>query len=455
MAIDYYSFDPRKIPWQWDAIKKISKLDFSQGTLDIGFCGIVGSAKTTLAAWLTLDHCARYKDAKALIGRRSFSDLKETSFSELSEMVYATWGKESDRWIRVGDCSINFPWGAQIIGGTWGDGRFEKFKSKNYSWAWLEEPTENSPDEYNGFLNIFRPRVGRVNHNNSDVQENAILYSFNAHDPEHPIYEEFYTNPVEGLTYLFESKERENPFLHENYYENLLKRLDPLNVKRQIFNEWAISTTGTIYHAYDPAKHFKQESYQINRNLPVHISWDFNVADGKPLSVVFFQYSRDHFHFFDEIIIEGIRTEDSCEEIARRGYFNYGFKFILHGDATGKARSTNSKLSDWMIIKEYFTKQKNRPDFKISVPKANPPIRKRHNLVNSYMENGLGENRITLYNKCKTLNKGFKWTAFKKGSNIENDNNDFQHCTTSAGYGLCSTLSGTGLTKATSESRWR
>ncbi len=453
MSLSYYTFDPRLISWQWDAVKKVYNADYEQGTHEFGFCGIVGSAKTTLCAWLTLDHVCKYKDAVAFIGRRSFQDLKETSYAELKELIYNTWGPETESWCYDSTCSINFPWGSEIKGGTWGDGRFEKYKSKQYSWAWLEEPTENSPEEYKGFLSIFRPRVGRLSYKNSDVKENAILYSFNAHDPEHPIYDDFYTNPVDGITHLIESKERDNPFLHPKYYENLLKRLDPINVKRQIFGLWVSSTSGNIYHAYDPNLSYRDYNYKINPLYPVHLTWDFNIGDNKPLSMTCFQYIKDQYHFFDEVVIEGIRTEASCEELSNRGYFNHDLDFIIHGDASGSHRDTRSKLSDYMVIKDFLTKHKNRPRFTFQVPKANPAIRKRHNEVNAYMQNGLGEVRLFVYKKCKNLHKGFKLTSFKKNSSIEDDSKPYQHVTTAAGYGICSTTINKKQRKATTRTR--
>lgn len=454
MSLGYYDFDPRKVPWQWPALKHFTSLDWSLGVHDIGYCGIVGSAKTTLAAWQILDHCCRFRDANAFIGRRSFQDLKETSYTELKDFIENTWGAEAvDSWCMEGTCSIQFPWGSKVTGGTWGDGRYEKYKSKKYSAAWLEEPTENSGEEYNGFLNVFRPRVGRISNNNSDVQENFIIYSFNAHDPEHPIYDEFYVNPVEGLTHLFESKEMNNPFLHDAYYTNLMKRLDPLNIKRQLYNEWTTASVGSIYHAYDPKKNYRDQGYTINKRYPVHISWDFNIGDGKPLSVVMSQYIDDTFHYFDEIIIEGIRTEDSCVEIHNRGYFNHGLTFVLQGDATGASRSTSSRVSDWIIIRDFFNKHPKRPIYKFQVGKSNPAVRSRHNTVNGYMYNGLGEVRLYVYKKCPTLNKGFKLTAFKKNSSIEDDSKYYQHCTTSAGYNICSTIKNHNAPQARSRNR--
>lgn len=453
--LSYYSFNPQNIPWQWPALQKIVNLDYSLGTHEIALNGIVGSAKTTLAAWLTIDHCFKYSDANFFIGRRSYQDLRDTSFQEIFDLLYNHFGDEVSKWANLGSCSFLFPWGAKITGGTWGDGRYEKYKSKRYSGAWIEEPTENGEDEYNGLMNILRPRIGRIGPNNSDVQENFMVLSYNAHDPEHPVYKEFHENQDE-LTHLIISDKKDNPYLHEKYYENLLKRLDPLNVQRQIHNKWITSSSGGIYHAYDESIHYIRDDYQIDNRHPIRIGWDFNIGDGKPLSLVMAQLIDDTFHFFDEVIIEGVRTADSCLEISNRGYLDMDIEFILNGDATGRARDTRSKGSDWQIIKSYFANHVSKPKFSMKVPTVNPPIRKRHNKVNSYMQNGLGESRIKVYQKCKTLNKGFKFTAFKKGSSIEDDSAKcyYQHCTTSAGYLICAAIKPDYKNFATTTKRW-
>lgn len=439
MSLDYYSFDPRVIPWQWEAMKKIAKLDYSKRTHEFAFCGILGSAKTTLAAWMAIDHCCKYRDAEFFIGRRSYTDLKETSFKELVELIEATWGKRAEKWSKIGDCSIEFPWGSRIIGGTWGDGRYEKFKSKKYSAAWLEEPTENKAEEYLSFMGTFRGRVGRINPRNSDVQENFIISSFNAYDPDHPIYDDFYIKNS-PYVHLFESLTRDNPFLQPDYYEALAERLDPVNYARQVLGEWKASNTDKIYYSYKAENNFKNEDYEIDPYKPIHICWDFNIGVNKPMSGCLFQYDGKSFHFFDEFIIDGARTMDTLEDLANRGLIRKGFEYKLHGDATGSSRDTRSKVSDWGIIRKFFANFEGIK-YSLQVPKSNPPIRKRHNTVNSYMENQLGEHRLFLYRKCKTLDKGFRLTALKKGGSfIEDDSRPYQHVTTAAGYGICSTI---------------
>ena len=71
----------------------------------------------------------------------------------------------------------------------------------------------------------------------------------------------------------------------------------------------------------------------------------------------------------------------------------------------------------------------------MEVPRSNPPIRERHNIVNAYCCNSLKQIRLFVYAKCKTLHEGFNLTALKKGAEyIEDDSKEYQHITTAAGY---------------------
>jgi hypothetical protein len=69
------------------------------------------------------------------------------------------------------------------------------------------------------------------------------------------------------------------------------------------------------------------------------------------------------------------------------------------------------------------------------VPRSNPPIRERHNIVNAYCTNSINQHRLFIYEKCKILNEGMKLTALKKGAEyIEDDSKEYQHVTTALGY---------------------
>jgi hypothetical protein len=154
-----------------------------------------------------------------------------------------------------------------------------------------------------------------------------------------------------------------------------------------------------------------------------------------------YDIKTDTFHFFDEVVVHGSRTEDQLDEMQAKGYFELNVRFEIHGDATGGARSTNSKWSNYEIIDSYLanykTKAGHKLNYQLLIPKSNPPVRERHNIVNAYCLNSLNQIRLFVYEKCKTLHEGMKLTALKKGAEyIEDDgpNHPYQHVTTALGY---------------------
>lgn len=243
--------------------------------------------------------------------------------------------------------------------------------------------------------------------------------------------------------HVYFSRTEDNPFLPPWYIEQLKQDLDPKLARRMLYGEWVEITTDVIYHAYSERNNFRAESYEVDPLYPVAVCWDFNIGEGKPLSTCFSQVKavngQPTFHFFAEVVVEGASTEDACQEMADRGLLDHDTEYQIFGDATGGARSTKSKLSDYDIIRKFFANYRTgdgRPmQFRMEVPSSNPPVRTRHNLVNAYCKNESGRHRLFVYKDCPTLNKGFKLAALKEGGRyIEDDSKDYQHVTTAAGY---------------------
>ena len=127
------------------------------------------------------------------------------------------------------------------------------------------------------------------------------------------------------------------------------------------------------------------------------------------------------------------------DELQSQGYFDLGMRIRIFGDATGAARSTQSLHSNYDIIKNYLAnyvdKLGRRLNFEMKVPRSNPPIRSRHNIVNSYLKNGNNQARLFVYKYAQKLDEGLRLTKLKKGADYqEDDANDYQHVTTALGY---------------------
>jgi len=442
-----FEFDPKQIPFQYNLLYDIrKKFDYSK-THEILCSGSVGSSKSLLGAHLAITHCLLFPKARVLLGRRTLPSLKDTLVKKCIEHLGVDIKYETNKQRGT----IWFPNGSVMIPYSWADNAM-KVRSEELSAAVIEELSENdNPD----FYHEIRMRVGRLNH----VKEKWIVSLSNPDSPSSWIYNYFKIGEKEKRNpthHVYYSKTSDNPFLPENYIRQLEESLDPKMVRRMIYGEWLEINDEMVYYGYDRDFNFSSTSYEIKKEKSIHISFDFNIGVGKPMSSVAAQYDGNTFHFFAEKIIEGARTENIMEEWAESGVLDVPTDFIINGDSSGRRRDTRSNHSDWDIIRTFLEKYR-KPDgypirYKIDVPLANPKIRNRHNIVNGHLHSSTGLRRVRLYHKwhvdtskerpgIKVLDEGFRLTKLKNGASyLEDDTKYYQHCTTAAGYLICSTL---------------
>lgn len=434
MSLTFSNFDPTVIQWQDKAIDEIEcQYDYGLGVHETLLSGAVGSAKTTLLAHMIIKHCLMYPGAHVMIGRKSLKDLKGTLYAAiLSQLDQPDLNK---RFHQIDTTAIiKFTNGSIIRGVSWADKKYKKVRSYEFSMAVIEELTENNSDDYE----IYREIVMRIR---SRVPQKLVLCATNPDSPSHWAFKHFISseNPLRHVYYSVSS---DNPFLPPNYVEKLRAELSPKEARRMLYGEWIELASDIIYYEYNGDLHFKKgQTYEINPHLPIAICFDFNIGLGKPMSCAIgqFDFVHDHFHCFDEIVIQGARTDSMLEEIAMRGILDNKIKIQVYGDATGESQSTKSIHSDYDLIRKFLSNYK-RPDgsslqFEMKVPRSNPPIRERHNRLNAYFKNDLGQVRFSVYQKCKVTDEGFRLTALKKGADyIEDDSKSFQHITTAIGY---------------------
>jgi PBSX family phage terminase large subunit len=436
-------FNPLIIPFQGDVIHDIDlEFDYSKGTQDVLLSGSVGSAKSLLAAHLAVRHCIMYDKARLLIARRTLPDLKETLFALIVEHLQEynedtesgpmlVEGK--DYWVRENVGQIRFRNGSQIMSRSWADKKYKKLRSLALSAAIIEELTENDEQDSQAFFEL-RQRIGRLPH----IKEKWLLCCTNPDSPRHWAYKYFFQSE-DPNRHVYMSRTEDNPFLAPEYIEGLKRTLDPKQARRMLYGEWIEIETERIYYAYDDTKNFIKKPYKIDLRFPIALCFDFNIGVGKPMSAAVGQYINDEFHFFDEVIVEGARTYDILEEMAARGIFEHNTVFKVYGDATGVARSTTSIHSNYdqikMFLSNYDLQDGRKLRFEMHVPRSNPPIRERHNIVNGYCMNVQGKARMFVYSTCPVLDEGMRLTALKKGANyVEDDSPAYQHVTTSVGY---------------------
>lgn len=414
---------------QLEIISLVRTSDYSSGVKEIVLSGSVGSAKSILLAHLAVTHCLIYSNANFGIGRLALPQLKATLVRKIREHLRDV---NLDYKFIEHTGQFKFPNGSRITSVSWADGNLEKLGSYEFSSFAIEELIESK--ESRAYDKILQ-RVGRLPH---IEDEKFIISATNPAGPSHWVFDKLIRSRAKNV-HVFYSKTEDNPYLPESYIETLKERLSEKEARRMLYGEWVDDDSERIYYAYNPDINFRDFGYQFNRSYPLRLLYDFNIGDGKPLSLVLGQYipPADEWHFFDEVIVKGQRTEDSLEEALNRGLLDLSSEIIIHGDATGTARDTRSKLSDYEIIERFLANLKDRKIVKREVPRSNPPIRSRHNIVNGYCMNALGRAKLFVYKNAPTVDEGLQKTRLRDKSSYLEREDPYQHCTTAIGYGIC------------------
>jgi len=331
---------------------------------------------------------------------------------------------------------------------SWADKKYNKARSLKLSGVVFEELTENDDEDKKAFMSL-KSRLRRI----PNIKENFLIAATNPAGPSHWAYQYFIVpkdHPTRKVVY---SRTEQNPFLDPIYIQQLKNDLDPKEARRMLYGEWVEIDVEKIYHAYSEENYLSETEYPVRKDIPIIITFDFNIANGKPMSCALMQYDKekDTFHIFQECIIQGSRTLDIMEELDSRLVFNMECPmFVIHGDATAKARDTRNIYSDYEIISKFIANKNIR--WELQVPQSNPPIRNRHNRVNSYCLNEAGVRRLFVYKGCKTIDEGFRLTALKKGGDyIEDDSKHFQHVSTAIGYSIVYESNNKTLVKSSSQ----
>lgn len=417
------------LPMQRRIIDDIATFDYSLGTHEILLSGSVGSAKSILLAHVMLRHCLENTHAGVMIGRRALPDLKDTLYKKVLEHI----GSVPEGIYRAHDsvARVQFKNGSNIIARSWADKHYSKLRSLELSMACVEELTENDDDDSEAYLETTF-RVGRLPH----IKTPLIVSATNPDSPSHWVYKRFIEPNSNGqkhpTRHVYYSRTEDNQYLPPSYIEQLKRDLDPKMARRMLYGEWIEIREEVIYYQYNSDIQYRKEKWRPRPETTICITWDFNIGVGKPMSALAVCFEDGKFHVFDEVIIEGARTDDALDEFFERGIIKQGYKYEIDGDASGKHRSTNSRVSDYDIIKNRLDREGISYTYKVRL--SNPPIRSRHNIVNAYCRNEMDEVRLFVWN-CKTVDEGLRLTALKKGANIvENDDFRAQHCTTALGY---------------------
>jgi len=200
---------------------------------------------------------------------------------------------------------------------------------------------------------------------------------------------------------------------------------------------------GRFYKNFDLGKN--TFNYQYKPELPLHISFDFNVNPYVSLSV--WQQEGKRCYLINEIAMEypKNRTIDACREFTRL-YNSHKAGLFVYGDPAGRQEGTRTEAghNDFKIIQNEL--EKFRPVLRLFT--TQPPVKTRGDFINSIFQSNfddcmifINENSVYLKNdllfgledsdgtKLKQKVKGEDGRSYEKHHHFS-DNMDYYICYT-------------------------
>jgi Terminase large subunit, T4likevirus-type, N-terminal/Terminase RNaseH-like domain len=285
---------------------------------------------------------------------------------------------------------------------------FERLRGTNLAWFGLDELTYTQEESWLRLEGRLRdPKASQ-------------LCGFGVWTPKgfDWVYRKFIADPVNGYG-VVQAKAFENRHLLakvEDFYSRLKDSYDEKFYQQEVLGSYVSMQGGRVYSAFDRKEHVRD--LKPIPSLPLQWALDFNVD---PMSSVIAQTTKDCIHVLDEIVIRQATTSEACEAFQKK-FPEHPVGVEVYGDASGNAMQTTG-ASDFDMVREHFTvHSKTKVTYK--VPKANPSVRDRCNLMNRMLKSAAGKVGLMVDPKCKELILDLEQVSYKLDSAVVDKEKD-------------------------------
>ena len=349
----------------------------------------------------------------------TYSMLKRTTWVEFKEAAKSLIAPNG---VNDSDFIITLKNDRKVHGHT--ADRPDRIRNENFVGFWVDEARE-----CRNFAILWNVLLGRVLSTNG---KGFITTSPNSFDDIHNI---FIANRLKDYgTVRFTTYE--NTYLNKKAIDELAEKYDAKFMQQELMGQFVIFE-GAVYYTFNRQHNAGDLAFRVckyNPEIPLWLACDFNID---PMGWVIMQPGINiqtklkEIYVIDEIYIKNSNTINACVEFKTR-YPKHSAGLALYGDATGRARHTDSNVTNWKIIEEEL-----RPyNIKIHVPVKNPAERDRINAVNGLICNSKGQRRVFINpEKCKHLIRDFEQVSFKEGTTQIDKTKDFSLTHVSDGIG--------------------
>jgi phage terminase large subunit len=354
--------------------------------------GGAGSGKSKFVADKHIDRIFRNKGERVLVARKVKETIYQSVFQELKKSITE---HELQSVFKINESSYGITClltGSQII--TCGLDDHEKIKSiSGITAVWGEEATEFEKVDFDQL--DLRMRQGSSIGNQGTFTCNPI-------DETHWI-KTFVEDPnnIEDLT-LNRSTFLDNAFLSVEYKNNLIKRYrsNPLWWDVYVLGKWGrVRRGGEFYYNFSNNKHVLK-GLEYNSNLPLHISFDFNVHPF--ITITIWQTEGKKVWQVDELCVvhPDNNTPAACRIFLKKYFYEkaHSAGLFVYGDPAGRHEDTRSESgsNDFTLIMNTLAEM--HPTLRIT--SAAPAVKMRGDFINACYGSNYADIHIYHSDKC-------------------------------------------------------
>jgi hypothetical protein len=381
-----------------------------------GFSGPIGSGKSAALCQEAIRSSYLNPGRTGLIGAPTYPMLRDSTLTALIETLS---DNEIPFELNKAEMVLTMQHtGSRIL--LRAVDEFERLRGTNLAWFGLDELTYSKEGAW---LRL----EGRLRDPRATQRCGFAVWTPKGFDW---VYRKFVSHPVQGYEAI-QARPFENRFLLEqvpDFYERLRGSYDESFYRQEVLGDYLNVEGGLVYHAFSRERNVRR--MEVDPARPVVWALDFNVD---PMCSVIAQVERNgEVSVLDEIALKRATTEQACEEFEKRfGLPRAGV--VVYGDASGASMNTTG-YSDYQVIRSYFGGRLAKVVYR--VPKANPPVRDRVQLVNARLRNARDEVQLFIDPKCKELIADFEQVSYQEESTQVDKDKDRRrtHLSDALGY---------------------
>jgi hypothetical protein len=362
------------LKWYWPFIEPLYTVE--------GHFGTRASAKSHNIARKLLYHSFKPYQFNVIHSRKVYGDIEGSTFKLLTDLIYKYFpndfiikkdhffiqNKHTKNWFR--GLGMDKPEKAKAVEGA--------------NIAWMEEANQFEEADYDFISTTIRGEIG------TPV---SMILSWNPESQNHWLFSEYQRKKDLANHVFYKSTFYQNYAIDREEFHNRLLRIKSKGKEGErrykvwAEGEWGIEDMDYRFaYGFNPEIHVKQAKIKAVKELPLYLSFDFNVTN--TCGVQQFLKNGPGAKYYATINrIRTYRIGDLgalCDTILED--FK-GFEFIINGDASGGNRSAFSQ--DNITAYQFIKKRLRVNDFAIQVPPANPSHIASRAVTNLVLQNCL------------------------------------------------------------------